>query len=206
MGEVEPQRTISSANKKPKKSKLVVLLIAGIVVVICFVVVVLILVPSKPMRVTLQSYTNGHAVISIKNLTSDFVDYAALVEHKIRGEWPQSSEWPVLYGFPEGLPPGMSKPPDPEYGSLGPGQQTNLAISGMMNAASWPWHISVSCRRPFVSVSTVRYRTGVWCWNHGLHNVANKLLGGGSEFQFVAGQGPLVGQRTIHISTPEKAP
>ena len=145
------------------KSKLVVLLIAGILIIA--VVVVLILNPTRsvPVKVTLQSYTNGCAVIRIKNQTSLSFKYAAMLERKMDGEWPERPEGLVL----------------PEL--LGPGEQTNLTIKVMVSAPSYPWRISVFCGLPSVHVNSMRIRAGVWCLKYGFPNVSRKLLEGGGR-------------------------
>jgi hypothetical protein len=160
----------------PKKSKLVVLLIAGFVAV--FVVLVL-SIPSSPsgdpVKVTLMSYTNESAVISIKNQTSAALNFSARVERKIDGEWP---EWPI----------GLSLP-----GSLDPFQQTNLTMTVLVDVPLNPWRVSFFSVRKHapVKIGRIRNRLGLWCWDHGLLNLSQKLLG--------------EGDRPFQLSMPEMA-
>jgi hypothetical protein len=138
-----------------RKPKLVVLLIAGIVGFVGLVV--LTLVPSEPMKVSLQSYANGLAVISIKNRTSHSINYvAAKVEQRIDGTWSESGLDALNLEFPV----------------MGPGQQTNLTMAVSSHA---PWRISVAWYRP-VNTNSMRFRTGTWCKEHGLIRLGYKLL------------------------------
>jgi hypothetical protein len=145
-----------------KKSKLALLPTAGIVGGVgVLVVLLLISKPGNPVTVTLQSYTNGCVVLTLKNQTSVSFNYVEKVERRIDGEWPE---------IPEGLMPGVRLP-----ANLAPGQQTNLTIP-VNPYPLCPWRISVFCSRPPIQANSVRYRAGVWCWNHGLPNVSRKLL------------------------------
>jgi hypothetical protein len=147
-----------------RKSKAVVLLIAGIV---GFVGLLAALVsnstPGDPVKVTLKTYTNACAVITLENQTSASFNYVAAVERKIGGKWPAGLE----------LGRGIS---DNQYGSLGPRQQTALTIPVMVYVPSYAWRITVFYNRPPVKVNSVRFRVGVWCMGHGLSYVSHKLL------------------------------
>jgi len=163
--------------------KLVVLLIAGIVGFVGFLVV-LILNPTRsvPVKVRLLSYTNGRAVITIRNQTRDSFDYTATVERKIDGKWPFGGEWPSI------------RHPDEEnpYGVLGPSNDTNLTMR-VWGYEPYPWRISVIHSRRF-KIGRMRNRAGVWCAQHGLFYVSHKLLR--------EGEGE---NKTLQISTPEMA-
>jgi len=144
-----------------RKSKSVVLILAGIVGFVgLLVVLILDSTPGDPVKVTLQSYTNEYAVITIRNQTSNSFNYIAMVERKIGGNWHEGS-WQGLAA------------------NLGPGQQTNLTMIVMVHAPSYPWRISVfTSRTPVpVRVNSMRFRVGVWCSNHGFLDISHKLLG-----------------------------
>jgi hypothetical protein len=71
---------------------LFVLLIAGIVGFVGLVVVLMLASkPGNPVTVTLQSYTNGCAVITITNQTSGPFIFHTMVDRKIGGQW----RWPM---------------------------------------------------------------------------------------------------------------
>jgi hypothetical protein len=161
-----------------KKSKLVVLLIAGTAGVIAFLVVLILISKSgNPVKIALQSYTNGQAVISINNQTPASIDFLAMLERKMGRKWPDG----LVVG------PGI---PDPKFGSLGSGHQTNLTIKVLVEAPSYPWRISVVYSRPAPHVNSFRFRAGLWCATHRLSYVSQELLGT---------------SKPIQISTPEMA-
>jgi len=162
-----------------RKSKLI-LLIAGIV---GFVVVVLLLIskPGNPVTVTLQSYTNGCAIITITNRGSISFEYVATkVEHKIGSKW---------HDYSSTLIRSMKVP---QSDVLGPFQQTSLTITGLVYAPSCPWRFSVFYLRPpvHVQVNSVRSRAAIWFDRQGFHSISRKLFGVG-EF------------RCIELLTPE---
>jgi hypothetical protein len=146
------------------KSKLAVLALVGCVGLVISLVVLILAPASGPVKVTLQSYTNACALITIKNQSSASFNYIAMVERKIGGNWPK------------GLAPGTILP-DHQFGTLGPGQHSNLTVPVLVYAPSDPWRISVFCSRPPVQLNPVRFRAGLWCATHGLRNVSNKLFG-----------------------------
>jgi hypothetical protein len=159
-----------------RKSKLAVLLLAGLAGLIGCLVVWILVPPSDPVKMALQSYTNGCAVIGIKNQTSAPFNYFALVERKIGGKWPEG--WAIGTIIP-----------DHQLGSLGAGQHTNLTIPVLLYAPSYPWRISVFCSRPAAPPNLARLRTAVWFSEHGLRKISHKLLAG--DFT------------QIQVSTPE---
>jgi hypothetical protein len=165
-----------------RKSKLVVLLIDGIVGFVGFVVVLLLVSkPSEPVKVTLQSYTNGYAVISITNQTSISFEYFAKVERKFGDKWPNrlsEDSW------------GLGTMLEPHDGILSSGQHTNLTMAVKVHIPPYPWRISVIYSRRSLRVNSVHYRAAVWCDSHGLDYVSQKLF---------------AAYKQIEVSTPEMA-
>ena len=162
-----------------RNSKFVILALAGVAsLVAASTVIICAARTSSAVRLSLQSYTNACAVIAIRNQSFRHVDYTVMVQRKIGGKWPQG--WAVGTRIPEH-----------QFGSLSPGQLTNLSIPVMVYAPSYPWRISVLCTPPLIEpTNSVRFRAALWCAKCGLRKMAGKLMGGGDS-------------KVIQISTPE---
>jgi len=115
-----------------RKPKIAVLAITGVGCLVAFWVVLMLAPTSESVRLSLQSYTNATARITIRNQSSRPFSYLVLVERKIGGKWP------------DGLALG-TRIPENQSGSLGGGQRTNLTIPVMVYAPPYPWRISVFC-------------------------------------------------------------
>ncbi len=96
----------------------------------------------------LQSYTNTCAVVGITNRSFHQFNYIVMVERKRGSDWPK------------GLLPGTIIP-DHQFGTLGPGQCTNLTLPVMVYVPPQPWRISVFCNRPPVQPNSVRFKAGL---------------------------------------------
>jgi hypothetical protein len=160
----------------PRNRKLAILALAAIVGLAAFLVHMMLTPASDPLSLTLQSYTNASAVITIKNQSSLHLDYAVMVERKFGDKWP------------EGLAPGTTIPQH-QLGSLDAGQHTNLNIEVMVHAPPCPWRISVFCIGPPTQQTSVRAKAALWLWNHDFPKIAHTLFRPGSK--------------QIQVSTPE---
>jgi hypothetical protein len=142
-----------------RKSKRFVLLIAGIVGLVGLIAVLILNSPSNDLvRVTLRSYTNGFATIGMTNQTAFSFRYTAIVEYKIDGKWPEPPSNPLrLWGL-----------------EAHANKFSTLRVKADVPSCSW--RISIFCTQPPLQTKSVRYRTGVWCENHGFFKVSRKLL------------------------------
>ena len=156
----------SSVLKMLKYSPVLVLI--AVVGVIAFCCIVVSGPASEPIGLGLQSYTNASAVVRITNRSFYQFNYVVVSERKIGGEWPK------------GLRVGTSIPAD-QFGSLCPGQLTNLTIPLMVYAPPYPWRISVFCTRHPVQPNSLRFKAGAWALNLGMRKLAHTLLGGDSK-------------------------
>ena len=147
-----------------RNSKIAVLAVTGIVCLAAFSVAMILVPTSDPIKLSLQSYTNASAVITIKNQSSLPFDYTVMVERKIGGKWP------------DGLVPGTIIPEN-QSGSLGAGQHTNLTIPVMVYAPPHPWRISVFCWRnqPTLNFNSFRFKCMFWLNKLHMPKLARKL-------------------------------
>jgi hypothetical protein len=146
-----------------RNRKLAILALAAVVGLAALSVGTILAPTSGPIRLTLQSYTNASAVITVKNQSSRQLEYVVIVERKIGGKWP------------EGLAPGTNIP-DHQFGTLAPGELTNLTVQVMVFAPSYPWRISVFCTGPPVQPNSWRANTAFWLWNHGFPRISRTLF------------------------------
>jgi hypothetical protein len=112
----------------------------------------------------LQSYTNTSAIVGITNRSFHQFNYILMVERKIGSSWPK------------GLLPGTIIP-DHQFGTLGPGQFTNLTLPVMVYAPPQPWRISVFCNRPPIQPNSGRFKTGLLAFRLGMRKLAQELWG-----------------------------
>jgi len=118
-----------------------------------------------PIAFGLQSYTNHSALVGITNRGVRQFSYVVLVERKIGNKWP------------EGLKPGTIIP-DHQFGSLAPGQFTNLTIPVMVYAPPYPWRVSAFFNRPPVQPGSPRFKAGLLALRFRMRKLAQELLGG----------------------------
>ena len=149
-----------------RDSKFTVLALVGVAVLVGLAAVIMSGTATGPVRLTLQSYTNATAVITIKNQGSlPFDYYAVMAERKIGGRWP------------EGLVPGTIINKN-QTGSLGAGQQINLTIPVMVYAPPQPWRISVFCWRnqPIAAFNSSRFKCILWLNKLHMSRLSQKLV------------------------------
>jgi hypothetical protein len=106
----------------------------------------------SPVSLSIQSYTNSCAAVTLVNLTPEPLDYTVKVERK------GSKGWPVYNnGFPVGIDSGQS-------GALPASSTTNLILSVLTYAPACPWRVSVFCVKGIqFNPSSFRFRAGIWC-------------------------------------------
>jgi hypothetical protein len=123
---------------------------------------------SGPIALGLQSYTNSSTVVGITNRSSDQLSYVVMVERKIGGEWPK------------GLKPGTIIP-EHQFGSLCPGQFTNLTLPVMVYTPPYPWRVTVFSRRPSIQLNSLRFKIGLLARRFGMRKLTRELWGANSR-------------------------
>src|SRR5262249_24364939 len=131
-----------------KKSMLKILALIGGLSLVFFCWIELSGGSTGPIALGLQSYTNTCAVVGITNHSVHQFNYVVMVERKMGSEWPK------------GLAVGTIIPQN-QFGSLSPGQHTNLTVPVMVYAPPYPWRISVFCNRPAVQPNSLRFKAGM---------------------------------------------
>jgi hypothetical protein len=147
-----------------KNSTLTVLALVAVAVASCFCWIAHYCQASGPIAFGLQSYTNTSAVVGITNRSIHQFNYVVMVERRIGGEWPK------------GLKAGTIIP-EHQFGSLCPGQFTNLTIPVMVYAPPYPWRVSVFCNRAPVQPNSLRFKTGLLALRFGMRKLAQELWG-----------------------------
>jgi hypothetical protein len=147
-----------------KNSTLTVLALVAVVGLVAFCWIALSGQASGPIAFGLQSYTNTSAVVGITNRSIHQFNYVVMVERRIGGEWPKE------------LRPGTIIPAH-QFGSLCPGQFTNLTIPMMVYAPPYPWRVSVFCNRLPLQPNSLRFKTGLLALRFGMRKLAQELWG-----------------------------
>lgn len=120
---------------------------------------------SGPIAFGLQSYTNACAVVGITNHSFYQFHYVVMKERKIGGRWPK------------GLEPGKGIPKG-QFGSLLPGQLTNLTIPVMVYVPPYPWRVSVFYSQQAAQTNPLRFKASLWALKLGMRKFSQKLWGG----------------------------
>jgi hypothetical protein len=126
-----------------------------------------------PIAFGLQSYTNACAVVGITNRSAYQFHYVVMTERKIGGEWPQ------------GLQKG-ARIPEGQFGSLRPGQLTNLTIPVMVYVPPYPWRVSIFYSKQASIPNSLRFKASFLALKLGMRKLSHKLLGGGDFEQIQA--------------------
>ncbi len=170
---------VDSATPLGEKSRLGVLALVAVMGLAALCWIALYGQSNGPIAFGLQSYTNNSALVGITNRGVRQLSYVVMVERKIGSKWP------------EGLKPGTIIP-EHQFGSLGPGQFTNLTIPVMVYSPPYPWRVSVFFNRPPVQPSSLRFKAGFLALRFGMRKLAQELWGGNV--------------RQIRVSTKEMEP
>ena len=119
----------------------------------------------SPVALSMRSYTNACAAVTLVNLTSEPLEYIVKVERK------SSKGWPVYEnGYPVGIDSGQS-------GTLSASSTTNLVLSVLTYAPACPWRASVFCVKGIrFNPRSLRFRVGIWCLRSHMRWLAGKVF------------------------------
>ena len=169
----------------PTNSKIGIFLVISIVGLLAFALAKLPLSTSGPIGLSLESYSNACARVTIRNRSRSQFDYVLKVERKILKGWPK---------YEGGVPVGQDSG---QPGTLYPGQVTRLSVPVMVYAPPCPLRVSIFCWDHDRSASvgfqpgTLRFKAALWLQRLHMPKLAQKLWG---EFKVVQVSGPEIEQ------------